>query len=452
MTHESVGPLQAGQTDKEVAMRNESVFGFGKLSGKRQACQLTACLALATFFLLASSGCSTWKMPKMSMPLLGGNNDFQDDDVDVFDPLQRRVSDRITLQDLAPANFATTLKAKTVNKIDRQRAEQEFNTGRQLYTDALQAKESGSAEYKDKFSEAANHFRLASAYAPDSTIDQDALYYQGESYFFADCYPQANRAFELLLARFAGTTYLDKVEARRLAIAQYWLQLADKQSPWQMGIKLGDPQRPSSGLTTEARRILHQIRLDDPTGRLADDATMALANSYFLAARYTEAAETYEDLRTSYPSSKHQFEAHLFELKSRLMSYYGESYDGEPLEKADKLLKAMVTQFPSEAQEHREYLGNEAARVRDLMAQRDWKMAEYYERRGENRAAQVYYQQVVNNFQDTSLASEANQKIAALAELPPEPGEFAPFLQKMFPDIDESKPLVAAGDKESILR
>ena len=409
---------------------------------------LQGCCVIA--MLLTSGGCASFKLPKLDN--LFGANDSLDDDIDVFDPLQRRVSDRIIMQDLGPGHLATTIKAKSIKKIDRAAAEEEFSRGRQLYATALQAKEAGGDGYQDQFIDAANHFRLASAYAPDSTIDEDSLYYQGESFFFADCYTQANRAFELLVNRFSGTTFLDRAEARRLAIAQYWLQLAQNQSAWQLGIKLGDRQRPSSGLTTEARRILHQIRLDDPTGKLADDATMALANSYFLSGRYPDAADAYEDLRKSYPSSKHQFEAHLFELKSRLLSYHGESYNGEPLEKADMLLKSMLSQFPEESREHQEFLAKEASRVRDLMAQRDWKMGEYYENRGENRAAQVYYQQVAENYQDTNLATEANSKIAALADLPPEPGEVAPFLQKIFPDIDESKPLVAAGDNESILR
>ena len=46
------------------------------------------------------------------------------------------------------------------------------------------------------------------------------------------------------------------------------------------------------------------MRIDDPTGKLADDATIALANAYFEQERYLDAADTYEDLRVNFPSSQ----------------------------------------------------------------------------------------------------------------------------------------------------
>ncbi len=48
------------------------------------------------------------------------------------------------------------------------------------------------------------------------------------------------------------------------------------------------------------------MRLDSPTGRLADDSTMELANNAFEKGNYEEAADLYEDLRTTYPDSPHQ--------------------------------------------------------------------------------------------------------------------------------------------------
>ena len=80
--------------------------------------------------------------------------------------------------------------------------------------------------------------------------------------------------------------------------------------------------------------------------------------------------QTYEDLRMSYPGSRHQFHAHLFELKARLENYQGGNYDGQPLEKANKLLTALMRQFPTEMKEQEEYLRNEGGRIRKMMAKR----------------------------------------------------------------------------------
>ena len=53
--------------------------------------------------------------------------------------------------------------------------------------------------------------------------------------------------------------------------------------------------------------MFDKIRVDDPTGRLADDATLSLANENFTRRKFMKADEYYSDLRKAYPSSEHQF-------------------------------------------------------------------------------------------------------------------------------------------------
>ena len=98
-------------------------------------------------------------------------------------------------------------------------------------------------------------------------MEEDALYRQGESFFFADEYVLANRAYEGIVSQYSGSTYLDTVESRRFAIAQYWLKAAEAQ-PSILGFNWTDSRLPTTNVAGEARRILHRIRLDDPTGRL----------------------------------------------------------------------------------------------------------------------------------------------------------------------------------------
>ncbi|MEM9413464.1 MAG: outer membrane protein assembly factor BamD, partial [Planctomycetota bacterium] len=298
-----------------------------------------------------------------------------------------------------------------------------------------------SNQHVELFREAANQFRLAAGKFPDSQLEHDALFFEGESYFFADDYVQANRALENLISRYSGTRYLDKAEAYRFSIAQYWQQLADA-GP---SISLTDSSRPVKGLLKESQRIFHRIRLDDPTGKLADDATLALANAYFKAENWNDAANTYEDLRRNYPGSPHQFHAHMFELKSRLNSYEGKSYDATPLNQADKLLKQVVSQFPDQARQEREYLAQEAGTIRHLLAEREWAMAQYFEKQGENQAAQFYYQQVAKNFSDTEFSDRVTGEIERIAELPAKPKQHAQWLVDLFPESEKAKPVIASS-------
>lgn len=408
---------------------------------------------MATIVLLAS-GCARWRRSWDEGFFGLGGSKAEDPLRDPFDVLAQRDPDRLLLEDLAPSNIVTTVKTKTLGKFDRATAEAKMAEGRAIYDRAVAARQDSqsSDDSNDLFLDAAQTFREAAANWPDSALEHDALFWMGESFFFADHYVQANRAYEYLIVRYSGTRHLDKVEARRYTIAQYWLKRADQASSWTMGVDLTDPKRPAKDVAGEGRRVLHRIRLDDPTGKLADDATLALANAYFKSERYIEAADTYEDLRRNYPGSPHQFHAHLLEMRARLESYHGASYDSTALEQADKLMKAIVRQFPQEARENETYLAREAARIRDLLAERDWKMAKYFEKRGENRAASIYYKEVASNYSDTAYADKAQQRVGDLASKPPLPPQYAQWLVDIFPEPKATRPLIASGDNESVLR
>ncbi len=373
---------------------------------------------------------------------------------DVLDPLGERNFNRVLPQDLTPSQIGTTLKTRFSKGNTPEAATAAFNEGQLLYEKAIATRDANpnGKEHIEIFKEAAEKFRIASASWKDSAMEQDALYYEGESFFFANHYVQSNRAFEKLLALYSGTRYLDKAESRRFAIAQYWLGLArDHKGDW-VKIPIPKTDRPAMGLATESRRILNRIRIDDPTGKLADDATMALGNAFFEAELYQEAADTYEDLRKAYPGAPNLFQAHVFELKSRMKSYYGNSYDLEPLQKADELLKQIVRQFPNEAQKEEAYLGQEARAIRSMLAERDFSLGEYYEKRGENRAASIMYEQVAKNYGDTTLGESVGERVASLTDKPAAPPQRAQWLVDLMPKSEASKPLIAAGNKDSVFR
>ena len=382
---------------------------------------------------------------------LAGDRGRVDSD-ELLDPLGARNANRLVLGDLAPSQIATTLATRSANS-DEGKANAAFKNGNDLYQQALVAMDANPTgnTHQKMFVNAANQFRIAAANWYDSALEQDALYFEGESFFFADHYVQANRAFESLIANYSGTRYLDKAESRRFAIAQHWLERSREASGWVPNIAIRDPSRPAINMKQEAKRILHRIRVDDPTGKLADDATMALANAYFEAGDYYDASSTYEDLRTNYPGSKHAFHATLFELKSRMQSYYGDSYDAEPLEKADELLGVLVNQYPQESKEEEEYLRMEASSVRNLMAQRGYSLGEYYERRGENRAAQIMYQQVAKEYDDTNFVDQIDVRLAELEGKPAEPGQPAKWLVDALSEPDNT-PVVAAAPQDTIIR
>ena len=233
--------------------------------------QVTLC-AMTLCVLAAASGCqSLTNVRDKAGDVLGLNSNGPKkrkiDSDEFLDPLGARDGDRLLLDDLAPSQLATTWKTRYGggNGRNSERARKYYDSGEAIYNKGLQQLDSDPSAnlHQAIFTEAANKFRLASAAWSGSAVEEDALYFEGESYFFADRYVQSNRAFEKLISEYAGTKACghggkSPLRHRVVLVTALRKRRCDQ---------LQRPQRdPGTGLAKEARRVLHQIRMDDPTG------------------------------------------------------------------------------------------------------------------------------------------------------------------------------------------
>ncbi|MCU0958472.1 MAG: outer membrane protein assembly factor BamD [Pirellulaceae bacterium] len=352
----------------------------------------------------------------------------------------------LKLQDFAPAQIGATVRRLTGRGPNRAIARQLYGEGEELYRQAVEQRDGDAqADVRGWFVEAAEKFAAAATRWPDSALEEDALFRAGESQFFADHYVKANHHFEQLLKKYPNTRYLDLVGARRFLIAQYWLKLHDDPETLKWPINLTDPAIPWSGTFGHAVRIYDRMRLDDPTGKLADDATMAAANAHFVKGDFEKADQYYSDVRTHFPSSEHQFHAHYLGIQAKLRGYRGANYTGTALEETEKLIQQVRRQFPHEARQQQEELDRAAREVRYLLAEREWRLAQYYARRQEYGAARIYFDTVVQDFGDTPFADSAREEIQRIAGKPRVPPQRLTWLVNLFPDADPTKPLLATS-------
>ncbi|HRE99148.1 MAG TPA: outer membrane protein assembly factor BamD [Pirellulaceae bacterium] len=367
-----------------------------------------------------------------------------------YDEDAEAVADPLTVEDFGPTELPNTFKRLVGKGPNRSEAEKAFGFAEDAYEEALTLAgvgdgNSGAREIpaaaREKFAVAGERYREAAERYPNSSLSHDALFQAGEAYFFADRYAESNESFEMLIKQFPGTRYLDRAEARRFSIARYWLQLDEIDPDSFLTYNLTDPRRPRRDTDGHAMRVLDKIRLDDPTGKLADDATMALGNAYFAHGRLLDAADTYEDLRQAYPGTPHLFNAMLLEIRARLDAYRGPDYDGTGLVRSDRLLQTIVKQFPGKVDENRQVLDELASEIRHGMAERDLAMAQLYERRKEYRAARIHYQLVLDKYPETSVAQAARDRMTAIADLPDVPPVLLPGLVALLPEPKDQKPL-----------
>jgi outer membrane protein assembly factor BamD (BamD/ComL family) len=340
---------------------------------------------------------------------------------------QEKPSKDALLEDVEVLESVTKFKEQFGLGPDQSVAEQTYAEGEALFR-------------AQKYSAATKKFKEAAARWPDSKLQQDAMFYLAESEFFDKQYPEAVAAYDELLEEHPNTPHLDKVVQRQFEIAHYWEAHHEYEPHWATTPNMLDETRPLFDTLGHALRTYEGIRLNDPTGPMADDSIMASANSYFLRGRYGDADYQYELLRNEYPRSDHQFEAHILGLQCKLRKYQGPDYDDTPLLEAKKLVKQLKVQFVGQLNSvERSRQSDIQAQLNLQLAERDMKIAKYFDDGKHFGSAKFYYSQIVREYPSTPLADQAKERFLALGGEPDHPESKMEWLTDRFPENAERK-------------
>ena len=327
-------------------------------------------------------------------------------------------------------------------KVDKDLARSTLKEANEIYQAALSTQD--SPDRKELFRKAAKKYNQAGKHWASSSLEQDAYFMTAESYFFAEDYPKAEDSYVKLIKEYPRTRYQDRVDQRRMEIGNYWLQFPDKF----YNLNFTDKSRPLNDTENHGKRVLEKMLLDSPTGRLADDVVMDIANTEFKRENWNEALDRYRDLITVYTDSPHQFDAHFLGAKSALLAYQGPQYSSEPLEQADKLLKQMVRQFSKQASERKEPIAEMLAEVKYRQAERLYDEATYRNNKQEYAAAIVYCDRIIDNYSDTPFAEKAQQIIDNAEGKPSVPTPYLHWMTYAFPTRDKVTPLLKPTQEE----
>ncbi len=344
-------------------------------------------------------------------------------------------------------NEKVTETTKQVLNMVTGREQENSVRGKELYLEADSLFRSADSkvgdERMDTFLEAAELFGSAAEAAPRTALEQDALFMQAESQFFAEDYREATETYQTLQKNFPRNRHIDRVAARLFSISDYWInRVVSEEESW-MNFNFTDNKRPIYDMDGHAIRVLDQIRFDDPTGRLADDATMRAASEYLRQQKYAEADEFLTDLRETFPDSEHLFLAHMLGIQCKLELYAGPAYSGLVLEDAEKLVRQTRDRFPDKMQDpaNSESVAKAAAEIAYHRAGRYAFRAKYRERQKKYGAARVYYNLLLKEYPNTPQAETARTRLAAIEQYPDVPKQRLSWLQKVFPDQKQTTPL-----------
>ncbi len=283
-----------------------------------------------------------------------------------------------------------------------------------------------------KFVDAASKYAHAADRLPDSSLEEDALFMAGECYFFADRYSKANDCYGELAKKYMNTRFMNIVVARQFAVALYWEQYANFKPQFVFTPNFFDRTRPVFDTWGNALKDYDMVRINDPRGPYADEATMRTANAHFVKHHYDDADYYYKLVRTQYPHSKHQLDAHVLGIQAKLHRYQGPGYDDRPIKEAEELIDQTLVQFNSELGAERDRLVTAKAEIHAQQALRSWTVAQFYEKGAHYASAKVYYNDIVKTYPQTKLAEEAQTRLVAIGPLPDNPPDHFKFLADIF--------------------
>jgi len=329
------------------------------------------------------------------------------------------------LSDIHVAQAVTDVKSQLGMGPDQQKAQLAFDAGEDLFR-------------RQEYQGAMKQFKKTISRSPDTALEQNGLFYLAESQFYSEDYPEAVNSYTELLDKYPNTPHLDKVIRRQFEIARYWEEHHSFQPHWSTTPNLFDDSRPLFDTLGRSLKTYENIRLNDPTGPLADDSIMATANSHFLRGRYGDADYFYGLLRSEYPRSEHQFEAHILGLQCKTRIYQGPDYVATPLQEAKQLVKQLKVQFGSELSTvERERLAEIQATLALQLATRDFIRAKGYEENKHFESARFYYAQLAREYPDTPLAQQSLERYQALGGKPAHPETKIEWLVDLFPESAE---------------
>lgn len=155
----------------------------------------------------------------------------------------------------------------------------------------------------------------------------------------------------------------------------------------------------------EAKALFETVILQFPTSELADDSQFYIAMCEYKQKKYILAAYNFNVINRNYPSSEYVKKAIFkaaecyFELSPPF------DRDQEYTRKAIQQFQEFQYQFPADSLSGKsdKYI----QQLRDKLAHGEYNKAYIYRKLGTPRASLIYYDEVINNFDDTKFYEQA---------------------------------------------
>jgi outer membrane protein assembly factor BamD (BamD/ComL family) len=250
---------------------------------------------------------------------------------------------------------------------------------------------------------------------------QKALFLLAESQYAQGKLVAANDSYVKLMSAYPTNRYAEQVARREYEIAVAWLEAIDAKSPPEKRERLGDRfngRLPLADVAGNAIQVLEHVRHHDVDGELADDAVLRIADHYYAAGEYEDAAGKYDELIQEHPKSPLLQTAYLRTIDAKLKAYMGPSYDVAGLDAARDQIHQAMTLFPERQASTTDALSHALDLIEDQQAEILYRRGEFYQKTGYPGAAELCYGEVKTRWPRTDWAPKASQRLEEIARMP----------------------------------
>lgn len=227
----------------------------------------------------------------------------------------------------------------------------------------------------------------------DSDLAEPCYYNMAQSFYLAGKYKKAFRTYEKLLDQFPGTRITGLVHQKEFEAGLGLMEVKPNKAP----------------------EIFERVIEHNPQGPLAPDCQVKIADAYFLAEDFVSAEEAYRGVLENYPRSEWAPYSMYRMPLCRLSLEARRDRDMDNLWKARDGFEEYLANYPDST------LAEDAKknihRVEDLIAEKEYKIAEFYLRKKKPVAAMVYLKRVVNRFSNTRWAEKSQDTIDFLKKI-----------------------------------
>ena len=275
--------------------------------------------------------------------------------------------------------------------------------------------EQGRSELASKdFRTAARTLKTLIKDHPASPHREEAMWLRAAALWGIEDYYNAFDQYEELVVNYAGSPHYKEALEKEIEIAEIYLGPTRRRV---LGIPL------TSG-DTEALEILRKVYEHQPTGALADDIVLRIADYHWSKGNWSDAEDYYDKYCREFPNGPAAHQAELKRAKCAIERCRGSRYDTTSLQLAYDRLRQFQQKFPEEAE--KENVGPMLVQVREMQAAGLYETAAHYLRTGRPEAAAFYAERIVQKFPDTTWSEKARKFLATASLSAAAPASAAP--------------------------